>query len=107
MNIHQALQQQLPALDGTYELIVGMPDDGDTSFSPNGCDLIDTLACDVFKVNCLIVRRNIAGRIIERHEFEAEVCGEVLDATANGSTYHLNKRGDWVPEHDFEYGSEK
>lgn len=103
MNIHQALQKQLPSNDGTWELIVGMPDDGDSNFSPYGCELINTLATSTYDVECLLLRRNIFGRIIEEQRFEARVCQEVLDASANGSNYYLNDRGDWIAEHDFQY----
>jgi hypothetical protein len=104
MNIHQALQKQLPSNDGTYELIVGMPEEGaEYSFSRSGCDLIDTLACDTVEVDCAVIRRNIAGRIIECSKFSANVCGEVLDAMANGSNYFQDARGDWVHEYDFKF----
>lgn len=99
MNIFQALEKQKPNSD--WELVVGMPEGPDTSFSPHGCDLIDTLACDVYDVKCALFKRNIFGRIIEEQHFDAQVCGEVLDAMANGTNYYLNERGDWIPEWDF------
>jgi hypothetical protein len=106
-NIHQAILENLPAnnRDGTYELIIGVPseDDCDGHFRHSGCEIVDTLASNVVDVECVIFRRNIFGRIIERQDFEASVCSEVLDAYHNGSQYYQDDRGDWIPEWDINF----
>ena len=103
MNIFTAIENQLPSNDGTWEIFIGMPDDSDGNFSPYGCGIIDGLACDVYTVNCALIRRNISGRIIYHGEYQEDVCAAVLDAMANGSKYYQDERGDWIPEYDFKY----
>lgn len=95
-NIFDALNENLPGPE--WEIIIGMPENPDGWFSHSGSDFIDTLACNVYDVHCLLLKRNIFGRVIEQQEFEAQVCHEILDATANGTHYYQNKRGDWIPE---------
>lgn len=103
MRIDAVLYEQLPKFErDSFILIVGMPDEGaEYSFSRSGCDLIDTLACNTVEVTCLLVKRNITGRIIESTEFKADVCESVLDFSANGTIYYRGLRGDWIPEYEF------
>ena len=100
-SIFDALATQLtnPEIE---ELVIGVPeeDSSDSHFSRSGCDLISTLACDVYDVKCVIFTRNVMGRIIATNEFEAQVCQEVLDAYHNGTNYFQNERGYWIAEYD-------
>lgn len=96
MKIKDALIKNLPEQDGTWDLVVGMPEDGQESeFRRNGCDLINTLACNTHEVDCVLFRRNILGRIITTQEFKANVCFEVLDAFHNGVDYVRSNDGNW------------
>ncbi len=83
-----------------YHLVIGMPENEDSDFNPNGCDLVDTLACNTQEVECVIYSYNKTGKYIEHSRFTADVCDAVLDHAANGTEYFQNERGDWIAEYE-------